>query len=91
LQAFSFWQFKTYSTKKEPEYLSKDDLAKFEGKVSKATGGGNYLITLENGATITAKLCGTMKRFKIRVIEGDNVPSGTSKSLKEIKTQVRLE
>ncbi|MBI4766051.1 MAG: translation initiation factor IF-1, partial [Deltaproteobacteria bacterium] len=41
--------------------MSKDDLAKFEGKVAKATGGGNYLITLENGTTITAKLCGTMK------------------------------
>lgn len=58
--------------------MSKDDLAKLEGKVTKTTGGGNYLIALENGNTITAKLCGTMKRFKIRVIEGDRVTVGVS-------------
>jgi translation initiation factor IF-1 len=58
--------------------LSKEDLAKFEGTVVKATGGGNYMISLETGATISAKLCGTMKRFKIRVIEGDKVTVGVS-------------
>lgn len=58
--------------------MSKDDLAKLEGKIAKATGGGNYVITLENGNTITAKLCGAMKRFKIRVIEGDKVTVGVS-------------
>jgi translation initiation factor IF-1 len=58
--------------------LSKDDLAKFEGVVSKSTGGGNYVVSLDNGETITAKLCGTMKRFKIRVIEGDKVTVGVS-------------
>jgi translation initiation factor IF-1 len=58
--------------------LSKDDLAKFEGVVIKGTGGGNYNIALENGTTITAKLCGTMKRYKIRVIEGDRVTVGVS-------------
>ena len=58
--------------------MSKDDLAKFEGRVTKATGGGNYMVTLENGSTISAKLCGTMKRFKIRVIEGDKVTVGVS-------------
>ena len=58
--------------------MSKDELAKFEGKVTKATGGGNYTITLESGVIISAKLCGTMKRFKIRVIEGDKVTVGVS-------------
>ncbi|HMK66890.1 MAG TPA: translation initiation factor IF-1 [Thermodesulfobacteriota bacterium] len=58
--------------------MSKDDLAKFEGVVTKGTGGGNYNITLENGTNITAKLCGTMKRYKIRVIEGDRVTVGVS-------------
>ena len=58
--------------------MSKDDLAKFDGTVSKSTGGGNYVVSLDNGEIITAKLCGTMKRFKIRVIEGDRVTVGLS-------------
>jgi translation initiation factor IF-1 len=77
-QAFCLLGEPAHSGKKESKYLSKDDLVKFEGVVSKATGGGNYLVTLENGNTITAKLCGTMKRFKIRVIEGDKVTVGVS-------------
>jgi translation initiation factor IF-1 len=58
--------------------LSKDDLAKLEGKITEARGGGNYVITLENGITITARLCGKMQRFKIRVIPGDRVTVGVS-------------
>jgi translation initiation factor IF-1 len=58
--------------------MSKDDLIRFEGKVSDASGGGNYQVLLENGVTIRAKLCGKMKRFKIRIIVGDKVTVGLS-------------
>jgi translation initiation factor IF-1 len=58
--------------------VSKDDLIRFEGKVSDASGGGNYQVLLENGVTIRAKLCGKMKRFKIRIIVGDKVTVGLS-------------
>lgn len=58
--------------------MSKEDLVRFEGKVSDTTGGGNYKILLENGVTITARLCGKMKRFKIKVIVGDRVTVGVS-------------
>ena len=58
--------------------MSKDDLAKLEGKVTDATGGGNYVVTLENGIAITAKLSGKMKKFKIRIIVGDRVTVGVS-------------
>ncbi len=58
--------------------MSKDDLAKLEGKVTDATGGGNYKVTLENGIAITAKLSGKMKKFKIRIIVGDRVTVGVS-------------
>jgi translation initiation factor IF-1 len=58
--------------------LSKDDLVRVEGKVSDATGGGNYQILLENGVTISARLSGKMKRFKIRIIVGDRVTVGLS-------------
>jgi translation initiation factor IF-1 len=58
--------------------LSKEDLIRIEGTVSDATGGGNYKIALTNGATISARLCGKMKRFKIRIIVGDRVVVGVS-------------
>lgn len=58
--------------------MAKDDLIQLEGKVIDVTGGGNYKIGLENGMEISARLCGKMKRFKIRVIVGDKVTVGVS-------------
>jgi len=58
--------------------LSKDDLIRIEGKVSDATGGGNYQVLLQNGVNISARLCGKMKRFKIRILVGDRVTVGVS-------------
>lgn len=42
-------------------------------------GGGHYVVTLGNGKTIVAKLCGKMKQFKIRCVVGDQVTVGVSK------------
>ncbi len=58
--------------------MSKDDLAKFEGKITDSTGGGRYIVTLENGVKVSTKLSGKMKRFNIRVIVGDRVTVGVS-------------
>jgi translation initiation factor IF-1 len=58
--------------------LSREDLARIDGTVTDARGGGNYIVTLENGMTLSAKLSGNMKRFKIRVIVGDRVTVGVS-------------
>ncbi len=58
--------------------MSKEDLIRIEGKISDATGGGIYQILLENGHTISARLSGKMKRFKIRIIVGDKVTVGVS-------------
>lgn len=58
--------------------MAKDDLVTIDGKVSNLTGGGTYHITLENGAEITARLCGKMKKFKIKVVVGDRVSVGVS-------------
>jgi translation initiation factor IF-1 len=58
--------------------LSRDDLIRFEGKVSDATGGGNYVVLLDNGVTVTARLSGKMKKFKIRILVGDRVTVGVS-------------
>jgi translation initiation factor IF-1 len=58
--------------------MAKDDLASLEGKVTNLRGGGTYEITLENGFPVAAKLCGKMKRFKIKVVVGDRVTVGVS-------------
>lgn len=58
--------------------MAKDDLASIDGKVTNLTGGGVFLILLDNGVPISAKLCGKMKRFKIKVVAGDRVTVGVS-------------
>ncbi len=58
--------------------MAKDDLAQIEGKVIDAGAGGQYKIQLENDVEISAKLCGKMRRFNIRVVVGDKVTVGVS-------------
>lgn len=62
----------------EDTNLAKDDLVRCEGKICEAKGQGNYRVVLDNGALIAAKLCGKMKRFKIRITVGDRVTVGLS-------------
>ncbi|MFM6930240.1 MAG: translation initiation factor IF-1 [Bdellovibrio sp.] len=58
--------------------MAKDDLVNIDGKISNLSGGGSYSVTLDNGAEVTAKLCGKMKKFKIKVVVGDRVTIGVS-------------
>jgi translation initiation factor IF-1 len=58
--------------------MSREDLVRLEGKVSDAVGGGNYVILLDNGVSVTARLSGKMKKFKIRILVGDRVTVGVS-------------
>jgi translation initiation factor IF-1 len=58
--------------------MSKEDLAKFEGVITGTPGGGHYLVKLENGKMVTAKLSGKMKQNKIKCIVGDSVTVGIS-------------
>jgi translation initiation factor IF-1 len=58
--------------------LPREDLIQLEGKVADVTGGGNYQIVLDNGVTISARLSGRMKKFKIKVLVGDSVTVGVS-------------
>jgi translation initiation factor IF-1 len=58
--------------------MSKDDLAQLEGQVVDAAAGGIYKVKLENEVQISAKLCGKMRRFNIRVVVGDKVTVGVS-------------
>ena len=59
--------------------MAKDDLAQLEGQVVDAAAGGLYKVKLlENNVEISAKLCGKMRRFNIRVVVGDRVTVGVS-------------
>jgi translation initiation factor IF-1 len=58
--------------------MSKKDLITVSGSIAKILGGGRYLVKLENGTEITAQLSGRMRRFHIRVIQGDRVQCGVS-------------
>jgi translation initiation factor IF-1 len=58
--------------------MAKDDLAQLEGQVVDAVAGGIYKVKLENEVQISAKLCGKMRRFNIRVVVGDKVTVGVS-------------
>ncbi len=58
--------------------MSKEDLISIDGKVEDLTRGGVYIIALENGSSISARLCGKMKKFKIKVVVGDRVTVGIS-------------
>ena len=58
--------------------MSKEDLAQLDGKVVDALAGGLYKIMLDNNVEISAKLCGKMRRFNIRVVVGDRVTVGVS-------------
>ncbi len=58
--------------------MPKDDLVMFDGKVSNLFGGGVYHVVLENGLPVKARLCGKMKKFKIKVVVGDRVSVGMS-------------
>jgi translation initiation factor IF-1 len=58
--------------------MSRDDLIRIDGQVSDATGGGNYVVLLDNGVTVRARLAGKMKKFKIRILVGDRVTVGMS-------------
>lgn len=58
--------------------MAKDDLAQLEGQVVDVAAGGVYKVKLENNIEISAKLCGKMRRFNIRVVVGDKVMVGVS-------------
>lgn len=58
--------------------MAKEDLAQLEGVVTEVLSGGMFLVSLDTGQQIRAKLSGRMRKFHIRVIQGDRVTVGVS-------------
>ena len=58
--------------------MSRDDLIKLEGIVTKVMGRGTLEIECDNSNIVRGVLCGRMKKRKIRVLEGDRVQVSVS-------------
>jgi len=58
--------------------LSRDDLIKLTGTVTRTMGGGHMEVETEEGVTLRAMLSGRLKRFKIKVLVGDRVEVAVS-------------
>lgn len=53
--------------------MPKDSHVEFKGTISDVHPGGQFRVTLANGMDVTARLCGKMRKNRIRVILGDEV------------------
>jgi translation initiation factor IF-1 len=53
--------------------MPKEDTIKLNGNVEELLPNMNFRVTLENGMTVTAHLCGKMRMRNIRVLVGDAV------------------
>ena len=53
--------------------MQKEEPIEVEGRVDSVLGNGNFRVTLENGHEVLARIAGKMRRFRIRVLQGDRV------------------
>ena len=53
--------------------MTKEDTFKLEGKVEELLPNMMFRVTLQNGMTVMAQLCGKMRMRNIRVLVGDQV------------------
>ncbi|MFC1774637.1 translation initiation factor IF-1 [Pseudomonadota bacterium] len=53
--------------------MAKEELIEMEGTVTDVQRNSRYRVTLENGHEISAYIAGKMRKFRIRVVAGDNV------------------
>ena len=53
--------------------MAKEELIEMRGTVDEVLPDSRYKVTLENGHQLVAYSAGRMKKFRIRIIKGDNV------------------
>lgn len=51
----------------------RDDHVKLDGVVAQVFAGGQFEVNTDAGAVVRARLCGRMRKYRIRVILGDRV------------------
>ena len=53
--------------------IAKEDLIELEGTVTEVLPSTSFRVTLDNGAEVLATIAGKLRRFRIRILEGDRV------------------
>lgn len=53
--------------------MAKEDLIEMEGVVAEVLPDTRFLVTLENGVSVTAYAAGKMRKHRIRILAGDKV------------------
>jgi translation initiation factor IF-1 len=53
--------------------MAKEEPIQLEGQVTEVLPNDNFRVELTNGDTVLATLGGNMRRFRIRVLQGDRV------------------
>ncbi len=53
--------------------MAKEELLEFEGEVTEELPDGNFRVKLDNEHVILAYTAGKMRKFRIRVLAGDQV------------------
>lgn len=53
--------------------MAKEDLMEFKGVVTEVLPNAMFRVKLENDHVILAHMAGKMRRFRIRVLQGDSV------------------
>jgi translation initiation factor IF-1 len=51
----------------------KEEAIELEGVITDVLPSATFRVSLENGHSVMATLCGKMRRFRIRVLHGDRV------------------
>jgi translation initiation factor IF-1 len=51
----------------------KEEALEMEGVISEVLPSATFRVTLDSGHRVLATLCGKMRRFRIRVLDGDRV------------------
>ena len=60
--------------------MSREDLLQMQGTIVEAMGSGHYVVQTNQaqGVKVKAQLSGRMRKFRIRVVEGDEVTVAVS-------------
>ncbi len=53
--------------------MSRDDLLQLEGTVTEVKSANHFTVQADAGPVVTAQLSGRMRKFRIRVVQGDRV------------------
>jgi len=58
--------------------MARDDAIEFQGRVAEVLAGGLFKVEVADGHTVLAHLSGKMRKYRIRIVLGDEVTVAVS-------------